>query len=706
MRAKAFLATTALTTVFGHYATAQTADLSYGQFGLPGLVDMPIAQSAPEGEIASTIVYREGLFRLNFAGQLTDRLSGSATYSIADLYDGTGVGINDGQFERSFSLQYRLVNESDYMPAVAIGMRDFLNPGRFQSEYVVATKSIGDNLALTAGLGWGAMGTHEGFDNPIGSRSTRPTFDENTPEGQLATDQWFAGDAAFFGGASYQINDKWGVMAEYSSIAYPQEAYAPVLDVNTPYNIGVTYRPVDGVQVSLASLHGSDVSLSGSFILNANNRPGMGGIEGAPAPIKVRSANARAAQTWDRSTLPEASLRTAMASLLEIEGIRLTGLEVTDTTARVRYVNTRYRSQAQALGRVARMMTQVMPGSIETFVLEPEQRGIPLSATTIQRSDLEALENRGGASEAMFERAQFSDAGGDAGITAITTDAPAFTWGLSPYVTLNSLSADGSILLDGGVKLQASYRINPQTVISGAIVQSLLNNDSRDPVADTTPDLQNVRTDGGYYGDDGVPVLQSLAISHYGRPGADLYSRVTAGYLETMFGGVSTELLWKPVESSFGLGAELNYVAQRDTDMGFGFDEYDYNVLTGHVSAYYDFGDGIHSQLDLGRYLAGDWGGKLTLAREYNNGVQISAYVSQTDVNYDDFGDGSYNKGVRITIPQDFLTGNPSRKDYGTTLSTRSGDGGAMLNVNGRLYDTVREAHHDDLNDTWGRFWR
>jgi hypothetical protein len=706
MRAKSFLATTALTTVFGHYATAQTVDLSYGQFGLPGLIDMPIAQSAPEGEIASTIVLRDGLFRMNFAAQLTDRLSGSASYTVTDLYDSTGVGIDTGQFERSFSLQYRLVNESEYVPAVAIGMRDFLNPGRFQSEYFVATKSIGDNLAVTAGLGWGAMGTYDGFNNPFGSRLTRPTFDENTPEGQLATDQWFAGDAAFFGGASYQINDKWGVMAEYSSIAYPQEAYAPVVDVSSPYNFGVTYRPVEGVQVSLASLYGNEVSLSGSFILNANNRPGMSGIEGAPAPIKVRSENARAAQTWDRSAVPEAGLRAALQALLEIEGIRLTGLEVTDTTARVRYVNSRYRSQAQALGRVSRMMTQIMPGSVETFILEPEQRGIPLSATTIQRSDLEALENRGGASEAMYERAQFSYAGDDAGLTAIVTDAPAFSWGVSPYFTLNSLSTDGSMSVDAGLKLQARYQITPQTVISGAIVQSLLNNDGADPVADTTPDLQNVRTDGGYYGDDGVPVLQSLAITHYGRPGADLYSRVSAGYLETMYGGVSTELLWKPVESSFGLGAELNYVAQRDTDVRFGFDEYNYDVLTGYVSAYYDFGDGIHSQLDLGRYLAGDWGGKVTLAREYDNGVQISAYVSQTEVNYDDFGDGSYNKGVRITIPQDFLTGNPSRKDYGTTLRTRSGDGGAMLNVDGRLYDIVRDAHSDDLNDTWGRFWR
>ncbi|WP_394178844.1 YjbH domain-containing protein [Yoonia maritima] len=706
MLRRAFLATTALTAVIGHQANAQDVDLSYGFFGMPGLVDMPIAQSADEGAIAGTVVARDGMYRLNIGAQVTDRLSGSVSYTLTDLYDETATGIVEGELERSFSLQYRLVNESTYVPAVAIGMRDFLTPGRFQSEYVVASKSIGDSLKVTAGLGWGAMGTHEGFDNPFGSRADRPAFDEGTPEGQLATDQWFAGDAALFGGASYQINDKWGVMAEYSSIANPQQAFAPVAEVESPYNFGVTYRPIDGVQLALASLYGTDVALSGTFVLNANNRPGMGGTESAPVPVKVRSQDARAARTWDRAKVLETGLRAAMQALLEIEGLELTGLEITDTTARVRYENNRYRSQAQAMGRVARMMTQVMPGSIETFILEPETRGIPLSSTAISRSDLENLENRAGATDAMLQRAQFTDARSGEGLTQVASKKPAFTWGVSPYFAVSSLGSEGDSVVDLGVKLKAQYQITPQLVLSGAIAQSLINNDSKDPVVDSTPDLQNVRTDGGFYGDDGVPVLDSLMLTHYGRPGENLYSRISGGYLERMYGGISAELLWKPVESDLGFGAELNYVAQRDTDMAFGFDEYDYDVVTGQVSAYYDLGDGYHTQVDLGRYLAGDWGGKVTLSREYNNGVLVSAYVSQTDVSYEDYGDGSYNKGVRVSIPLDFLTGSPSRKEYGATFRTRVGDGGAMLNVDGRLYDVVRDAHSNDLSDTWGRFWR
>jgi hypothetical protein len=195
-------------------------------------------------------------------------------------------------------------------------------------------------------------------------------------------------------------------------------------------------------------------------------------------------------------------------------------------------------------------------------------------------------------------------------------------------------------------------------------------------------------------------------MTHYGRPGADLYSRISVGYLERMFGGVSAEVLWKPVTSNFGLGAELNYVAQRNTDMWFGFDEYDYDVTTGHLSAYYDLGNGYHTQLDVGRYLAGDWGATLSVDRQYDNGVRVGAYVSRTDMTYDDFGDGSYNKGISISIPQDFLTGKATRGSYGTEVRTRVGDGGARLLVDGRLYDAVRDAHRADLTDTWARFWR
>lgn len=694
-------------TAVANVAVAQEVTATYSHFGTPGLLELPSAQSAPENELAGTISYTEGFARVTLTYQVTPRLSASFRYANVELYEDPPGSGTDNSVERGFDLQYRLNNETDYIPAFAIGLRDFLTPGRFQSEYVVASKSVGDNLIVTAGLGWGALGTRDGFDNPLGDEfADRPAVDPSEPDGQLGSDQWFRGDAAFFGGLEYQINDRWGVKAEYSTNDYPVAAGGVAVEAESPFNYGLTYRPRPGVQLGLSYLYGTQLGLSGSFALNPNERANGSGLDKAPPPVKVRSADTRAAQSWDRTALPDAALRNALRGLLELEGATLTGLELTDRTARVRYINNRFRSEAQAAGRIARMMTQVMPSSIETFILEPERRGIPVSAITVSRSDLEQLENRPGGTDAMFARADFSDASGSDRLIEVARDESRFAWGLGPYFRINPFSNDGSVDVDFGLSLQGVYRIQPNLVLSGAIEQSLLKPDDDPTGTERTPDIQNVRSDGSRYGNDGVPVLQSLTLSHFSRPGTDLYGRVSVGYLERMFGGISGELLWKPVDSSFGLGLEVNQVMQRDSDMAFGFEEYDYDVTTGHISAYYDLGNGYHTQLDVGRYLAGDWGATLSVDREFENGWVIGAYVTQTDMSYDDFGNGSYNKGVQVSIPQDFFTGSPTRGRYSNTFRTRVGDGGARLQVDGRLYDIVRDGHVADLSDTWGRFWR
>jgi len=628
-------------------AVGQDVTATYSLFGTPGLLEMPTAQSAPEHALAGTVSYTEGFTRATLTFQINKRLSASFRYANVDLFEDPPASGTDGNVERGFDLQYRFNNESTYVPAVAVGLRDFLTPGRLQSEYIVASKSFGDNLIVTAGIGWGALGSRDGFDNPLGNDfADRPVFDVTEPDGQLGSDAWFQGDAAIFGGLEYQINDRWGIKAEYSTIAYPEQANAVAVPVSSPYNYGLTYRPRPGVQLGLSYLYGTQLGLSGSFELNPNDRANASGLDKAPPPVKVRAADTLAAQSWNRDALPEPALRTALRGLLELERITLTSVELTDTTARVRYVNNRYRSEAQAAGRVARMMTQIMPPSINTFILESERRGIPVSAITISRRDLEQLENRAGGTAAMLDRTGFGDAGGNDGLKPVKRDSSPFAWGLGPYFRINPFTSDGSVNVDFGLRLQGVYRIRPNLVLSGAIEQDLLEPEDDPTGAERTPAIQNVRSDGSLYGNDGVPVLQSLTLTHFSRPGTDLYGRLSVGYLERMFGGVSSELLWKPVDSNLGLGIELNQVAQRDSDMRFGFDEFDYDVTTGHVSAYYDLGNGYHTQLDVGRYLAGDWGATLSIDREFDNGWVIGGYVTQTEISYEDFGNGSYNKGL------------------------------------------------------------
>jgi hypothetical protein len=430
----------------------------------------------------------------------------------------------------------------------------------------------------------------------------------------------------------------------------------------------------------------------------------VSGVETAPVPVRVRGQNTAAMASWGITS--GTTVSDAVRIGLRPEGIALNGLTIDVNTARIRYTNTRFRSEAQALGRVARVLTQTLPDRISRFTLEPMQAGIALSSTTLQRGDLERLENTARAASDLRAAADFGDAGRTSPLATITDpDDPAFTWGISPYAGLILFNGNDPVQVDIGLELKARYQISPNMLIKGGIRQSALGKRTLAEEFDAPNDYYDVRTDGAKYGVHGGPVITDLTLSHYGRSGADIYSRVTVGYLEQMYGGISAELLWKPVDSRLAIGAELNYARQRDFDMGFRFQDFD--TVTGHLSAHYSFDNGFHTEVSAGRYLAGDWGATFALDREFDNGWKVGAYFTLTDMPFEEYGEGSFDKGIRVTVPTDFFLGNASRSEVSTSLASLSRDGGARLEVDGRLYDIVRDGHvGGPMGDTWGRVWR
>jgi len=114
--------------------------------------------------------------KANFSFQLTDRLSGTFRYS--GISERTGPG-TDGTFDRSFDLHFRFLDETDTRPALAIGLTDFMGTGILSSEYIVATKAVTNQLDVTAGIGWGRLGTRDGRQTsmrakPNSGASTKP----------------------------------------------------------------------------------------------------------------------------------------------------------------------------------------------------------------------------------------------------------------------------------------------------------------------------------------------------------------------------------------------------------------------------------------------------------------------------------------------------------------------------------------------------
>src|SRR5690606_34274622 len=141
---------------------------SPGTFGLPGLVDMPTAESNPEGIITASVFRFAGAMRITATFQVTDRLTGAFRYSRVPGIFTNGSAL----YDRSFDVQYRLLDEKDWRPAVAIGLRDFIGTGVYSGEYIVASKTVTPRLRATAGLGWGRLGSHGDIGSPFGSRPT------------------------------------------------------------------------------------------------------------------------------------------------------------------------------------------------------------------------------------------------------------------------------------------------------------------------------------------------------------------------------------------------------------------------------------------------------------------------------------------------------------------------------------------------------
>ena len=265
--------------------------------------------------------------------------------------------------------------------------------------------------------------------------------------------------------------------------------------------------------------------------------------------------------------------------------------------------------------------------------------------------------------------------------------------------------AAGGLSVNGGGEVRASYAFTPGLILSGAVRQQFFNTgeDARF-VPEGAPGLYPVRTNAALYAEEGTTFVPRLTLSQYGHLTPNVYSRVSFGLLEEMYAGLSTEVLYKPVGARWAAGAEVNYVQQRDFDQTFAFR--DYSVVTGHGSLYYDFDNGFFGQVDMGRYLAGDWGATLTVDRAFENGWRVGATATVTDASYDNDLTEGVDYGIRITVPIDFVIGRPTQQAFSTTLSGPVRDDGARLELDDRLYETIRSGQRSDLEDGWGRFWR
>ena len=685
-----------------------------GLWGMTGLIDMPSGESLPDGFLSFSHSRFGPISRNTLTFQITPRLSGSFRYveirHFNDRFcppDCTGGNAFQKYYDRNFDLRYQVLKESKYFPAVTIGLQDFVGTGLSAAEYIVATKNVGHGIKVTAGLGFGRLGSYRPIAAPLGPRP-RINFGVG---GNFNFGPFFRGNMAPFGGIEWQINDKWGLKAEYSSDAYREESRIRRTFVrSSPFNFGVEYQVSDAIRLGAYELYGTELGISVNIVLNPNERP-SGGIGGpGPEPVQPRPSIASNPDSWSTGWVTEPGAPSILIGnitrKLEDTGIRVESLSLTADTAQIRIRNVLYDASAQAIGRVARVLTQTLPASIETFEIIPVVYGLPAAKITVRRSDIESLEFAPDGATTLRARTAITSAGAPYPNLALNPNIyPKFSWSIAPFTRTRLFDPGNPFQIEAGARLSGSVEVSPGFLLSGAVTKNVLGQLGFARLRNNSL-LPHVRTDADLYDVYGDPGIETLTASYFASVAPNLYGRISVGYLERMYGGVSTELLWKKPGNRLALGVELNYAKQRNPNGGLGFDYFHYSIPTGHVSAYYDLGKGYQAQLDVGQYLAGDRGGTLTLTREFSTGWKVGVFATLTNVSAKQFGEGSFDKGITIEIPIAWLIGNPTTATRQVTIRPIQRDGGARLAVDRRLYDLLKRDGQSGLDSQWGRFWR
>lgn len=704
----------------GTEAPAQEAPLprpSLNLYGMTGLMDMPSAEAQPDGQVSFNYTQFGETSRRNFSFQILPRLTGGLRYStIKNWGQADDLGVYDPSYDlydRSFDLQFQLLDEDrkGWRPSVAIGLRDFLGTGVYSSEYLVATKTVAKDFTVTGGIGWGRLAGVGGFKNPFCAVSSGFCERENDfgEGGKVAFGTFFHGDdAALFGGVEWRATPKVTLKAEYSSDAYnrEQQSSAATFKRKSPVNFGAEYRWRPGVTVGGYYMYGDAIGFNIALSGNPNEPLTPQDLGTGPLPVTARMPDAPKGTAWASDPKARAALSNALAEVLDAEGMRLERMTTEPTVVDVVVTNLRFNEEPQAIGRTARVLSQGMPASVETFRITMMNKDLVTTTVSIDRSKFEAQVDRPNATLRSWESVGIEGAPPSLGQNAWVRDSyPSIDWNIVPAPYLVLLTPNDPIKL--GVNIDGGFRLSMAPGFSATMnISQPLINVPDDPGPSETA-LQPVRSDAPRYYSGYNPKLTQLTADYLFKLNPDVYGRATVGLIERMFGGVSGEILWKPANQSWAIGGELNYVAQRDFDDPFGFGEYDYSVVMGLASVYWDTGFyGLETQFSAGRYLAGDWGGTVNVTRRFANGWAVGAYFTLTDVTSEDFGEGSFDKGVTLEIPFRWTVPFETKTNNSIQLTSVSRDGGANLSVSNRLYPTIRDYDRYHMKQSWGTFWQ
>lgn len=377
--------------------------------------------------------------------------------------------------------------------------------------------------------------------------------------------------------------------------------------------------------------------------------------------------------------------------------IEILALAFTETEAIVYYSNSRYEREADAIERLTRLLMADAPTRIEKFRLISVRDGVAQQEFHILRTPLERAMDADDPSASIFDSpVSIAAAAVDNPILTSQTrkNYPAFDWDIFPQFRQQFFDPSNPLGVQFVGVLEESVELAPGLSIWAELEGNIFDTFNTKRLSDSL--LPHVRTDFVHYFTEGKNGIGAIQANYRTKLTPELYAIARGGYLESMFAGVGGEVLYRPEGARWAVGADMYEVWQRNFDRLFGLQPY--HVATGHITFYWDspFWD-LNFQARAGQYLAGDRGLTLQVTRRFATGVEIGAFFTKTNVSAQQFGEGSFDKGIIIRIPLDWVAPINTQSQIALDLRPVQRDGGQTLLGDATLYQETRRASESEL---------
>ena len=726
---------------------------SQSDFGGVGLMQMPTGRMAPEGEFNLATTYNSDYQHYTASVQLFSWLESTVRYTQAHdwLYSGNPDFSSDTKYtDKGIDLKVRLLKETNWLPETSFGIRDLGGTGLFDGEFIAATKRVGP-VDFTLGIGWGYIGN----SGNLTGKSTEDApgcgrdFNYNNV-GQFEIKRMFSGCSSLFGGIEYQTPWKpFRLKIEYDSNNYASDLptiYAGSdMSQNSKFNYGMLYNIGDWGDIHLSYERGNTLTLGFSVQTNFNT---LTQIKRDPAAAKykpipaaplthVQAANSPL-NNVKHSEKPTETADTTLDTKIEVAHTNIMVQSIVNTTIDWNKVaqelqtisgysnakiyldsdsitvigeQTKYRDRNEAHQRAATILANNSDlTQIKEYRLIETHYSQPITETRIDADKFAQVASFG------YLNAKVSDASqvvvprlpqGELVTRADKDWLDKLGFDVAPTMVQSFGGSEGFYLFNIGVTGSANYKFTDNFEFGGSLYLNLYDNYDKflyELPQDGT-DLKRVRTLIRQYVHNNPVRVNNLQLTWMDNLSDNISYQAYGGYLEMMYGGVGTEFLYRPLNSQWAFGFDINYAKQRDPDSMFGFfsDENQVDpltnrayrvqtgVVTGHATAYYqpEWFPNTLLRVSAGQYLTEDKGVTVDFSKQFDSGVIVGAFATKTNLSAEEYGEGSFTKGFYISIPFDLMTIKSTQSRAFLSWMPLTRDGGQMLGRKYNLFDVT-----------------